>query len=101
MASGLPLREDVIATALPTEGVKVSKQGEQITINIVVDSRGGTRATTRNGDVGESPRKDVVDGGKQELIVGIQRGVVDIASRIHRIVLYGRPPCPSHRQPSR
>src|SRR5260370_17669973 len=92
MASGLPLREDVIATALPTEGVKVSKQGEQITINIVVDSRGGTRATTLNGDVGESPRKDVVDGGKPGLIVRIQRGVLDTASPITATLAHPHPP---------
>src|SRR5712664_2442247 len=87
MANGLPLRQSVIVAARKAEGVGIAKLGEEIAINVVVDSGGRASSTTLDGDVGLTTGEDVVDRGERELALNKQSGARAMTAGIDGVIV--------------
>src|SRR5579863_6938893 len=91
MASRLPLGHHVESATLVSKSVQIAEVGKQITVDVVVDSSGGTRAPALNGNVGLSPGKNIVHRREGQLALNKQSSAGIVAARVDGIVISGIP----------
>ena len=87
MASALPLRQKIIVSTLPAEGVTVAQISEEIVVNVVVYAGRSKGGAVLDAYVAYASAQDVVDSGKLQLIVGIDGAAGAVATGIEGIVV--------------
>src|SRR5260370_20139177 len=87
MASALPLRQNIIVSTLPAEGVTVSEISEEIVVDVVVYTGRSKGRAALDAYVACASAQDIVDSGKLQLIVGIDGTARAVATGIEGIVV--------------
>ncbi len=87
MASALPLRQNIIVSTLPAEGVTVSQIGEEIVVDVVVYAGRSKCRAALDAYVAYASAQDIVDSGKLQLIVGIDGAARAVAAGIEGVVV--------------
>src|SRR5260370_6902174 len=87
MASALPLRQNIIVSTLPAEGVTFSEIGEEIVVGGVGYGGRSKGRAVLDAYVAHASAQDIVYSGKLQLIVGIDGAARAVATGIEGIVV--------------